>query len=157
MSLIDDGDLIRGLGFVVLYAAYLEEAIDECLMVVADHDAEYDQRINYRSTKQKIKYIKGQLLKLEPLPNELMNFPEVLSGADCLLEMRNLMIHGRIYATHNKGDIRISGRQNVPETPANSPELYALANELYSACSPLQSASTFSLPREYALLRTIGG
>ena len=38
MTLIDDGDLIHGLGYVALYAAYLEEDVDECLNVVACHD-----------------------------------------------------------------------------------------------------------------------
>lgn len=32
MTLVDDGDLIRGLGYVALYSAYLEEAIDEVFL-----------------------------------------------------------------------------------------------------------------------------
>lgn len=64
MALVDDGDLIRGLGFVALYAAYLEEAIDECLNVVAAHDAKRDDRLFRRPTSKKIEYIQQQMQKL---------------------------------------------------------------------------------------------
>ena len=40
MALVDDGDVIRGLGFVTLYAAYLEEAVDECVDVLLAADPE---------------------------------------------------------------------------------------------------------------------
>lgn len=33
MALTDDDDLIHGLGYVALYAAYLEEAIEEVFSV----------------------------------------------------------------------------------------------------------------------------
>lgn len=33
MPINDDGDIVRGLGFVTLYAAYMEEAIDQCRQV----------------------------------------------------------------------------------------------------------------------------
>lgn len=154
MTLIDDGDLIRGLGFVALYAAYLEEDVDECLNVVACHDAGSDyQRLSHRPTSQKIKYILEQLRKLEPLSNELVVFPQILRIIGDLLEERNTVIHGRVYAVPNIGDVRISGRLGVPETPANSSELYALANELHSACNPLLYASMFSLHRQFLAVR----
>lgn len=40
MSLTDDGDLIRGLGYVALYAAYLEEAI--CRSVTSHDPTAFD-------------------------------------------------------------------------------------------------------------------
>ncbi len=155
MKLIDDGDLIRGLGYVALYAAYLEEAVDECLNVVACYDAGSDhQRLSRRSTSQKITYILQQLRQREPLSDELVLFPQVLKVIGDLLEERNTVIHGRVYAVPNIGDVRISGRLGVPETPANSAELYALANELHSACNPLHNASMFSLHRQFSAVRT---
>lgn len=156
MALIDDGDLIRGLGFVALYAAYLEEAVDECLNVVAAHDAERDDRVHRRPTSKKIEYIQQQLQKLEPLAQELVAFPNALRAIGDLLEERNLVIHGRVYAVPNVGDVRISGRLGVPETPANSAELYAFANELYSARNPLLHASMFSLHRQFEAVRARG-
>lgn len=152
MALVDDGDLIRGLGYVALYAAYLEEAVDECLNVVASHDAERSDRMYRWPTSQKIEYIQRQLQNLEPLSDELANFPSILQATGDLLEERNLVIHGRVYAVPNIGDVRISGRPGVPETPANSEELYALANDLYSARNPLLHASMFSLHRMFAVV-----
>lgn len=153
MALIDDGDLIRGLGFVALYAAYLEEAVDECLSAVAAHDAERNDRIHRWPTSQKIEYLQRQLKNLEPLSDELAKFPSILKVIGDLLEERNLVIHGRVYAVPNVGDVRISGRPGVPETQANSAELYALANELYSARNPLLHASMFSLDRQFAAVQ----
>lgn len=149
MSLIDDGDLIRGLGFVALYAAYLEQAVDECLSVVAARDPEADRKLYRRPTSQKIEYIQQQLQRLAPLSEELARFPAILQAIGELLEERNLVIHGRVYAVPGVGDVRISGRPGVPETPATSAELYVLANDLYSARNPLLHASMFSLHRQF--------
>lgn len=153
MALINDGDMIRGLGFVVLYAAYLEEAVDGCLSVVAAHDAERNDGIHRWQSSRKIEYIQQQLRKLEPLSDELSKLPSILQAIGALLEERNLAIHGRVYAVPNIGDMRISGRPGVPETPANSAELYTLANNLFSARNPLLHASMFSLRRQFAAVQ----
>ena len=39
MTIKDDGDIARGLAFVTLYAAYMEEAIEECAFVPAAADS----------------------------------------------------------------------------------------------------------------------
>src|SRR5450759_791200 len=91
MALTDDGDLIRGLGFVALYAAYLEEAVDECLEVVLAQDAERDDGLYRRPTSQKIEYIHKQLRELEPLSEELERFLQVLPEICELLEKRNFV------------------------------------------------------------------
>jgi hypothetical protein len=149
MALIDDGDMIRGLGFVALYAAYLVEAVDECLKVISAYDAERNGRMCRWPTSQKIEHIQRQLRGIEPLTDELAELPCTLQATADLLEERNLVIHGRVYAVPNVGNVRISGRPGVPETPGSSAELYALANDLYSACSPLLHAATFSLHRQF--------
>lgn len=157
MAIIDDGDLIRGLGYVALYAAYLEEGVDEVLTVIADHDPDCDIRLYRRPISQKIEYIQQQLRKLEPLSDELAKFPAILQAIGELLEDRNIVIHGRVYAVPGVGDVRISGRPGVPKTPATSAELYVLANNLFSACNPLRHASMFSLHRQFEAVRTRGG
>jgi len=42
MALTDNGDLIRGLGYVSLYAAYLEEAIEEVFSAVNSVNGVHD-------------------------------------------------------------------------------------------------------------------
>jgi hypothetical protein len=157
MALIDDGDLIRGLGFVALYAAYLEEAINECLDVFLANDATSDERLYRRQMSRKIDYIQKCLRGLEPLRDELVGLPAILQAISELLEERNLIIHGRIYAIPGFGDVRIAGRRGVPEIPATSVELYSLANDLNSACSPLLNASMFSLHRQFDTVRERSG
>ncbi|QWF72134.1 hypothetical protein KEF85_06710 [Methylomonas paludis] len=147
MTLIDDGDLIRGLGFVTLYAAHLEKWIDECIKVIIAHDAKHDNRLYRQPTSKKIDYIQQQLQKIV-LIQELKNFPDQLQIIGELLEKRNLIIHSCVYAT-NVGDIRISGRPGVPESPAKSAEHYELANDLDEAITLLYRVSKFSLPRQF--------
>lgn len=157
MPIRDDGDLIRGLGFVALYAAYLEEGIDEVVEVLAAAHPEFDQRIPRRSTAQKIEYIRGRMRGLEPLPQELAHFPDVLDAISELLEQRHLMIHGRVYHVPGIGDVRRPARHGLAEQPATSKELYALANELFEARTPLNHASMFALPRRiHAVTRAQG-
>ncbi len=87
---------------------------------------------------------------------ELFDLPTTLQAVGELLEERNRVIHGRVYAVPGVGDVRISGRPGVPETPANSAELFVLANDLYSARNPLLRASTFSLHRQFEAVRARG-
>ena len=154
MPLNDDGDLIRGLGFVALYAAYLEEAIDDCVEVLVASEPVPDERIFRWQTSRKIDYIRERLTGLTPLPAELLRFERTLTPIADLLEERNLVIHGRIYASPGAGDILKSARRGLPDQPASSKELYALANDLFSACAPFQHASMFSLRRHLATIGT---
>ena len=57
MPLNDDGDLIRGLGFVALYAAYLEEAVDECLACLLPAGGPQYDKILRQPTGQKVEYL----------------------------------------------------------------------------------------------------
>ena len=147
MPIADDGDLVRGLGFVTLYSAYLEEAIDECVAVLLAADPDPDERIHRQPTSEKIRYCKGQLRSLAPLPAELTQLPAVLDHARELFERRHDVVHGRIYAVPSAGDVRKSGRRGVPDRSVTSAELYALANEIDVVPNHLMHASMFALPR----------
>lgn len=147
MPLNDDGDSIKGLGFVALYAAYLEEAVDGCLEVLCGVETENYARLLKRPTSNKIEWIRGKLAGLAPLPEELEDLPENLSIVIALLEERNSVIHGRVYVVQSVGDIRYSGRLGAPTQEVISEELYSLANDLIGACDPLKHASMFALPR----------
>lgn len=143
----DDGDLIKGLGYVALYAAYLEEAVDECLEVLFSQEQTQYSGYQRQTTAQKIRHIRDKISTYTSLPDALTSFPEILTETLYLLEQRNLMIHGRVYAIRGSGDIRRPGRRDVSEQPATSAELYALANKLFEIYSPFRRASMFSLPR----------
>lgn len=146
-TLADDGDVIKGLGFVALYTAYLEESVDECVDVLLAADPEPDDRMHRRPTSEKVRYSQRQLERLAPLPAELSQLPAVLAYVIELLEQRNQLVHGRIYAEYGAPDRLRSGRRGVPDREVTSAELYELANTIFEIRTPLMHASMFALPR----------
>src|ERR1019366_5403460 len=104
--------------FVALYAAYLEEAIDDCVEVLVAAEQNPDERILRRQTSRKIDYICERLRNLEPLPDELRRFEAALTPIAELLEERNLVIHGLIYAMPGAGDLLKPARRRLPEKQA---------------------------------------
>lgn len=96
MPIADDGDIVRGLGFVALYAAYMEEAIDECATVLLEHDPAPPESLGRRPISQKVQYAQERLAQHEQLPDDLSHFPRLLDYIADLLDRRNEVIHGRI-------------------------------------------------------------
>lgn len=147
MALVDDGDLIRGLGYVALYAAYLEEAIDDVLEAVANVHSKISSSMKHWPISRKLKFIRRTLNAWESLPEELTQFASYVDSILHLLDQRNLFIHGRIYADPKSGDVLKPAREEYPEQPAVSKDLYDLANQLFSACNPCIRTSMFAIPR----------
>lgn len=148
MPIADDGDIVRGLGFVALYAAYMEEAVDECATVLLEHDPAPPDSLGRRPTSQKVQYAQERLAQHEQLPDELSNFPGLLHYIADLFDRRNEVIHGRIYGgLQGAGDQLRPGRPEGSAKPISSVELYELANEIFETLGPLNHASWFSLPR----------
>ena len=147
MPVKDDGDLIRGLGYVALYAAYLEEAIDEVLSAVATVEKNTDSSLLRWPISRKLKYIGQTMEAWGELPAELNHFKSRIGAIKSLFDERNLVIHGRIYADPKTGDILKPARSGYPKKPALSADLYALANRLFAEVSPCNHASIFAIPR----------
>lgn len=149
MALNDDGDIIRGLGYVCLYSAYLEEAIDEVFELVLSADLVItDKEKAFRwQISRKIDYIESFMSTQVQLPQELAGFVEALSPTKVLLDKRNLVVHGRIYNQPGSGDVLKPARRGLQEIKAKSAELYDLANELFAARAPYMYASMFAIPR----------
>lgn len=117
MGLRDDGDIIRGLGYVALYAGYLEEGIDEC---AAAFSLPPDKQPASKKARRCIELAK--VLGVDIIADSLKRSAE-------LLERRNEMIHGRFYTQVHGPDLRKSGRSGKPTVEVTSAELYALADE----------------------------
>ena len=148
MALVDDGDPVRGVGLVTIYAAYLEEQIDQLLT---------------------------QLEPLEPFPHQEQRWPisrklgkdkrlvtqlafkyrdAMLNDLDACaerFEWRNEVVHGRIFGGANdRPDTLKSGRPNVPDRPVESAELYQLANDLDALRASVYRPMLFQIPRALA-------
>lgn len=147
MTIQDDGDLIKGLGFVCLYAAYLEESIDDVFELLVTRDGEFNEKVFRWQVSRKLDYIERTLISWGEIPDELGQFKQALRPIGQLLEDRNLAVHGRIYATPGAADVLKPARKGMAERPAVSSELYQLANDLFDARNPMLRASMFLISR----------
>jgi hypothetical protein len=148
MPMTNDGDIVRGLGYTTLYAAYMEEAIDECRLVLMKRDPAPPKGIEKWPISRRVDYVQERLAQVAPLPQELAGLPRHLDDIRDLLERRNEVIHGRIYGSlqGEKDELR-PGRPTGSARPITSAELYDLANEIFATLGALNHASMFAIPR----------
>lgn len=141
----DDGDIIRGLGFVTLYSAYLEEEIDRCVEVLKGiRGAAPSQEPGSKwSASRKLEYClkRSRNVGIDYLETVTQAFER---GKD-LFNRRHDVVHGRIYA-QGDGDIRRSGRHRVPDRPITSAELYALATDFHQETIIFDQIADFYIP-----------
>lgn len=144
MPLQRDNDVVRGLGFVALYAAYLEEQID-CLLFMLQHIEQFPESEQRWQTSRKIEKAKRLIrgLKFEYQDALLADLDAFIQPLDC----RNEVIHGRIYASFDRPDTLKSGRPNIVDQIVTSVELYDLADKLAEARLALIRSMTFQIPR----------
>ena len=146
MPLHDDGDAIKGIGYIAIYAANLESDIDECLRLLPTGVA-LGVALRWQ-TSRKIRFIRDWSLTLNPMPGELAYLPNHLDHVGDLMEERNQVIHGRLLANLETGElVRESGRQGVPNIQVTSGDMYRLANDLFAAMDGIKHAWVFRIPR----------
>jgi hypothetical protein len=145
----DDGDIIRGLGYVTLYSAYLEEAIDEVVEALIAHSVPADRHLVRAPASRKIRFCRDAVARLISSNEEMAHLDQALDYASQLLEERNVVVHGRIYANFGAPDVRRSGRPGVLDQEATAGELYNLANKLCDATGPLMHGAMFSIHRAF--------
>ncbi len=152
MTIINDDDPVRGLGFVALHAAYLEEQIDDLLHMLQSPEgfSEKEQRWHI---SQKIKKSKDLLNKFtfEYRDTLIKNLDE----SKKLLELRNEVIHGRIYAGVDRSDTLRTGRPNAPDREIEASELYNLANKLANMRSELYRPMILQIPDAIQIQKTL--
>ena len=123
----DDGDIVRGLGFVAMHSAHLEGRIDELLFHLSGIE-EFTEKAQRWPISNKIKRAKKTLGNIHhPLASEICKDLDLCKEH---FEWRNELVHGRIYAPEYHEENLKSSRPNVPDRKATSEELYTLANNL---------------------------
>lgn len=147
MPLINDGDLIRGLGYVALYSAYLEEAVDEVVLKIIDYEKTVDASIMKLPVSRKLRYIERTMTEWPDLSRKLEHFKKRIPLLIDLFDERNIIIHGRIYADPKTGDTLKPARSGYPSRPAVAEELYELANCLFAERETCNHISTFAIAR----------
>ena len=110
MSIPRDNDIVRGLGFVALYVAYLEGQIDNLLFMLQPI-SEFPENEQRWPTSRKIEKAKQILASLTFEYHDAMLHD--LDKCKELLEWRNEVIHGRIYANFDRPDVLKVGRPGM--------------------------------------------
>lgn len=141
---LDDGDIVRGLGFVSMYSAWVEEDVDDLLRLLASVKP-FDEKKQRWQISKKLDHAAKLVASLSSA--ELDQLPDVLKKGVALFEKRNEVVHGRIYAGHDKINYLQSGRSNVPIRSITSAELYQLANKFWNYRDYLIGPQMFRLSR----------
>lgn len=140
----DDGDIVRGLGFVTLYSAWVEEEVDNLLRLMSPVEP-FDNRVQRWNISRKLNHA-ARIVRYLNSP-ELNGLPEALAMGVQLFERRNEVIHGRIDANlADRIDYVQSGRPHVPTRPITSAELYQLANDFWNYRGHLIGPQPLRLP-----------
>lgn len=140
----NDGDIVRGLGFVSMYSAWVEEDIDDILKLLGPIEP-FEVKQQRWPISRKLKHAANIVRRLES--DELPKLPDALKNAVKLFDRRNEVIHGRIYAGFDKADYVQSGRTDVPTHQITSAELYQLANDFWNYRGNFIGPQLFRLPR----------
>ena len=74
MSIKNDRDLIRAVGYVAIYSAYVEEAIEEIITEMQRLDATIEEKIFRQQISQQIKFIKKWCIDHQLLGGQLVGF-----------------------------------------------------------------------------------
>lgn len=147
MTVADDGDVVRGLGFVTMYAAWVEEDVDDLLRMM-DPIEVFDEPKQRWQISRKLRHAANLVRQLNS--QELVGLPDALERAVELFDRRNQFVHGRIYTGHDRVDYIQGGRPNAPTVPITSAELYGLANEIWAYRGHFIGPQVFRLPRAIA-------
>jgi len=140
----DDGDIVKGLGFLTMYFAWVEDDVDNLLFAM--HSIEpFDEREQRWPIRRKLNHATELVRRLND--EELEGLPEALEHASELFERRNEAVHGRIYAEQDREEYIKSGRPNVPTRPVSSEEFYQLANDVWDFRGALMGPLLYRLPR----------
>lgn len=150
MPLADDGDIVRGIGFVTMYSAWVEEDIDDLLRMM-DPIEPFVENVQRWHISRKLKHAANLVRVLKS--DDLNGLPEALENAVPLFDRRNEYVHGRIYAGLDRADYIKGGRPNSPTKPVTSAELYSLANEIWDYRGHFIGPQLFRLPRAIEVFR----
>lgn len=151
MSRTDDGDLIRALGYLILYSGYLEFHIEELLKSfndfgLNDYNVKWPISKKIESAKEKFQKLKDALcndnVDKETLAEDIVKLEETIDMLDECLELvkqRNMFVHGYIYTKGNKEDKIRSIRTSSDENYINSKIIYEVANKLFDLQNEVNS------------------
>lgn len=119
-----EGDLIRPLGLVTLYAAYAEGEIDELLRALPAPEPFNEVKQQWQ-VGRKLAYARRLIRRMNA--SDLSGLQVTLSDATALFKQRNDLVHGRLFS----GGRLISNRTNVPVRQVSADDILELAERIF--------------------------
>lgn len=145
MTIHDNGDIIRTVGFVAIYGAYLEDRIVDLIDMVK---AVISLRANIKllSASDQVKHLhKALKIEFNNVPNysgrddDIEQINAILTAVDSHLKDRHLVIHSTLISKSG-GDVIIrKNRRANSEEEVSSKEVMNLANDLFELQSEINS------------------
>jgi len=120
-----EGDLIRPLGLVTLYAAYAEGEIDELLSALPS-ETPFDASKREWPVGRKLHYALKLVRKLKS--DQLAGLTSALREAQTLFSKRNFLVHSQIFA----GGRVVSNRRNASIQKVVVDDLVQLAEQIFA-------------------------
>jgi hypothetical protein len=120
-----EGDLIRPLGLVTLYAAYAEGEIDELLSALPAPEP-FDEAKRQWQVGRKLTYAQRLIRKLKA--SDLSDLQATLEDAKVLFKQRNELVHGRLFS----GGRLVSNRTTAPVRHVSADDIVGLAERIFN-------------------------
>lgn len=136
MSISDDGDVIRGVGFVAVYSAYLEDEIAE-LIALTTNIIPLRKNIHQLCLTDQAKHLRKVLKKLFKETHDWIGKEEeqtqtahILKIVEKITPERNQTIHSQLIS-NQAGIITQKNRRLGTEIQIKSADVYNLANYIF--------------------------
>ncbi len=120
-----EGDLIRPLGLMVLYAAYAEGELDDLIESISTKEPYSDERRAWNVGK---KLTLARRLARDFTANDLSVVVNTVKDGVALFEKRNMLVHGRLF----QGGKLLSNRKGNPVQYISAEEITQLAEALWA-------------------------
>lgn len=142
MPINDNGDIVRAVGFVAIYGAYLEDRVAELIDMVKEIIS-LKENIDFLSASDQAKHLhkalKGEFSNATDYltkNEDIKQINRILDAVEGHLKDRHVVIHSTLTSKSN-GDVIIrKNRRTNSEEEVSSKEVIDLANDLFE----LQSA-----------------
>src|SRR6266496_1402496 len=119
-----EGDLVRPLGLVTLYAAYAEGEIDELLSELPA-PLPFDEVKRQWPVGRKLIYAQRLIRRLKS--SDLSDLQTTLEDAKALFKLRNELVHGRLFSAGRL----VSNRTNVSVRQVSAEDIVGLAELIF--------------------------
>ena len=133
MPMTDDGDIIRGIGFVTVYSAHLEDRLTNLIQLSTEFKK---KKFPWNLKDRAISLRKLLIEQFDTTPDYIGKAQDrnqviqTLNAVEIITEERNIIIHSALISNQT-GDVTQKNCRDNTETEIKSAEAYELANYIW--------------------------